>query len=106
MPGGTALISGAILSGEMTFARPDEFVSLRVEAILEYEQTIAELRSQLLHYKRLVAQLLGPAGGKEDHEQPIPVIPADPASVRVVNSIVRAKVPTSATFREFDDGEL
>jgi hypothetical protein len=105
MPGGTALISGT-LRGTLASSRFDDFATVRTEVILEYEQTIAELRKQLLHYKRLVAQLIAPTDPHEDYEQPFAVIPIDPASVRVINSIVQARIPYSVTFRDFDEGEF
>ena len=105
MPGGTALISGT-LSGNLAAKRMNDFVSVRTEVILEYEQTIAELRKQLLHYRRLVSELLGSVEPHEEYEQPTAVIPMDPASIRVINSITQARIPASATFRDFDEGEL
>jgi hypothetical protein len=105
MPGGTALISGT-LRDPIPSSRFDDFVAVRTEVILEYEQTISELRKQLLHYKQLVSQLIAPTNPREDYEQPFAVVPIDPASVRVINSIVQARIPSSATFRDFDEGEL
>jgi hypothetical protein len=105
MPGGTALISGT-LSGNLVTARLNDFVAVRTEVILEYEQTIAELRTQLLHYRRLMSQLLTPFDAREDYEQSSAVMPLNPASIRVVNSIIQARIPSSATFRDFDEGEL
>ena len=105
MPGGTALISGT-LSGPLATKRMNDFVSVRTEVILEYEQTIAQLRKQLLHYRHLVAELLGSSESHEEYGEPSAVVPIDPASIRVINSIAQARIPASATFRDFDEGEL
>ena len=105
MPGGTALISGT-LSGHLAAKRMNDFVTVRTEVILEYEQTIAQLRKQLLHYRHLVAELLGSSEPHEEYGEPSAVVPIDPASIRVINSIAQARIPASATFRDFDEGEL
>jgi len=105
MPGGTALISGTLSNSLVTKHRND-FVTVRTEVILEYEQTIAQLRKQLLHYRYLVAELLGSGEPHEEYGEPSAVVPIDPASIRVINSIAQARIPASATFRDFDEGEL
>jgi len=84
----------------------NDFVTVRTEVILEYEQTIAQLRKQLLHYRQLVAELLGSREPHEEYGEPSAVVPIDAASIRVINSIAQARIPASATFRDFDEGEL
>jgi hypothetical protein len=105
MPGGTALISGT-LGSNLGTKRINDFVTVRTEVILEYEQTIAQLRKQLLHYRQLVAELVGSGERHEEYGEPTAVVPVDPASIRVINSIAQARIPASATFRDFDEGEL
>lgn len=86
MVGGTALLAGPEITGQ----RSEEYVLLRSEMIMEYEQVIADLRRQLLHYKRLVAHLVAPREVQDDYDSTRGVLPMDAQSVKVVNSIVRA----------------
>jgi hypothetical protein len=102
MTGGTALL----IRSEMPEQFAEDYVLLRSEVILEYEQLIADLRRQLIHYKRLVARLSAPREADESFDSARGALPIDAQSVRVVNSIVRADVPQSAIFRDFDEGEL
>ena len=82
-----------------------EYLLVSGDVIFEYERQIADLRRELSHYRRLLASLLAPAefAGEFDHQ---PVIPLDPASTHVVNSIIDARIPVDATFRDFEEGEL
>lgn len=105
MPGGTALISGGFLQTTL-IAGSDDFLAVKPEIILEYEQTIAELRRQLLHYKRLVANLVPATDTRDEYELASPIAPIGPASVKLINSIVSARIPASATFQDFEEGEL
>jgi hypothetical protein len=102
MAGGTSLLVGFEPAGQHT----DDYVLLRSEVILEYEQLISDLRRQLLHYKRLVAHLSGPREAEEEYDSGRVVLPMDAQSIKIVNSIVQARVPDSAIFRDFDEGEL
>lgn len=101
MVGGTALLVGSESPGQ----RSEEYVLLRSEMILEYEQVIADLRRQLIHYKRLVAHLIAPREAQDDYDTTRGVLPIDAQSVKVVNSIVQAEVPQSAIYRDFDEGD-
>ncbi len=101
MVGGTALLLGSEIPGQ----RSEEYVLLRSEMIMEYEQVIADLRRQLVHYKRLVAHLVAPREAQDDYDTTRGVLPMDAQSVKVVNSIVQADVPQSAIFRDFDEGD-
>jgi len=83
-----------------------DYVTLRAEVILEYERTILELRTQLLHYKRLVAQVIQGPGLHEEYAESKPVVPVDAASIRIVNSILAARVSPDAAFVDFEEGEL
>jgi hypothetical protein len=102
MTGGTALVIGL----ENTVQHADEYVLLRSEVILEYEQMIGDLRRQLIHYKRLVAHLSGPQETAEDFDSTRVALPIDAQSIRVVNSVLQAVVPQSAIFQDFDEEEL
>jgi hypothetical protein len=81
-----------------------EYVAVRIEEILEYERTIVELQAQLLHYRRLLRRR--PPQPDLALEYPEPVLPLDAASVRVVGSILAARVPPSSTFTDSEEGEL
>lgn len=103
MSGGTSLLVGSEIDASYSTG---EYQLLRSEVILEYERTIADLRRQLLHYKRLVAHLVSPRDTESDYTGLRVVQPIDASSVRVVNSIVQARVPESSVFRDFDEEEL
>ena len=102
MAGGTALLVKSDIVGQFS----EEYVLLRSEVILEYEQMISDLRRQLIHYKRLVARLSAPREAADEYEIGHGTLPIDAQSVRVINSIVQAVVPQSAIFRDFDEGEI
>ena len=106
MPGGTSLIGPLVVGNTLPMQTANNYLSTWADVIFEYERTLADLRRELLHYKRLVGHLLGPGEMKEEYQLADAVIPIDDASIRVVNSIVRANVPPSATFRDFNDEEL
>jgi len=101
MVGGTALLVGPEILGQ----RSEEYVLLRSEMIMEYEQVIADLRRQLVHYKRLIAHLTAPRETQDEYDATRGALPMDAQSVKVVNSIVQAEVPQSAIFRDFDEGD-
>src|SRR6266478_487238 len=103
MSGGTSLLVGSEIDASYSTG---EYQLLRSAVILEYERTIADLRRQLLHYKRLVAHLVSPRDMESDYSGPHVAQPIDASSVRVVNSIVQARVPESSVFRDFDEEEL
>lgn len=104
MMGGTSLLEPAIRSGTPTMDDLSEYVAVRLEEILEYERTILELQRELLHYKRLLAKHLPQTEVGEEYSRP--VLPLDPASVRVIDSVLAASVPRSAIFTDFEEGEL
>ena len=103
MSGGTSLLAGSEIDQSYSTG---EYQLLRADVILEYERTIADLRRQLLHYKRLVAYLISPRESEPDYGGPHVVQPIDASSIRLVNSIVQARVPESSVFRDFDEEEL
>jgi hypothetical protein len=106
MAGGTALTGTSVFRSGSVDQRFEDNATGWVEVIVEYERKIIELRRELIQYKRLVSQLLGPAVFQDEYDQPTAVVLMDAESVRVVNSIVKARVPASAIFRDYDEGEL
>jgi hypothetical protein len=106
MAGGTALIGTSFFHTALTVQRTENYETTWTDIILEYERTITDLRRELLHYQSLVTQLLGPIQTAEEYDHPTPVIAVDATSTRVVNSIIQARIPASATFRDFEEGEL
>lgn len=106
MAGGTALIGTNVFSDDLPAQRMENYAATWTEIIIEYERKIAELRRELFHYQNLVTQLLGPLRTADEYDLPTPVIAVDATSTRVVNSIIQARIPTSATFRDFDEGDL
>jgi hypothetical protein len=105
MAGGTSLIAlGVNEYSSVAHGYPSDYVAVRVEEILEYERTILELQRELLHYKRLLAKAAPAVDAVEEY--PMPVVPLDVASTRLINSILSAQVPPSATFTDFEEGEL
>lgn len=113
---GDPLVGGAAGSGYLSHALAEgdplatgEYNQLMVvpaDTIIQYECAILRLRQELVHYKRLLAQALSTPDAADEYGQPLPVIPLDAASIRVVNSIIDACIPNSAVFREFDEEEL
>lgn len=106
MAGGTALIGTNLFDPDVPAHRPENYAATWAEIIIEYERKIADLRRELLHYQNLVTQLLGPFRSTDEYDHPTPVIAVDATSTRIVNSIIQARIPASATFREFDEEEL
>jgi hypothetical protein len=109
MVGGTALICGSDASASWEYSKGpqfDDYVTVRTDVILEYERAITGLRLQLLHYKRIIARLVGAGEARDEYAEVQPVMPIDPASVRMINSILQVRIPTAATFRDFEEGEL
>jgi hypothetical protein len=106
MVGGTALIGGMSMDTSLVGEQVAEYVMIRAEVILEYERTVTELRQQLLHYKRMVSRYIGSGEFHQEYNEPPPIIPLDATSVRIVNSVIQARIPSSASFRDFDEEEL
>jgi len=100
--GGTGLLVAPGTSGQCS----GDYILLGSEVILEYEQVIADLRRQLIHYKRLVAHLTAPRESQDEYDNISAVQPVDAQSIKVINSIVQAHVPQVSIFRDFDEGEL
>jgi len=106
MSGGTSLLVGPGIDISYQGSPAEDYLLLKSEVILEYERTIADLRLQLLHYKRLVARLISPHELEPDYTSAPGLRPLDASSARVVSSIVRAHVPESSVFCDFEEEEL
>lgn len=105
MVGGTALSPESEAAEFYLTPFEEDYVTVRVDAILAYERAITELRLQVLHYQRIIARLT-PRAEMEEYTDVQPVIPLNTASVRLINSVVQASIPTEAGFRDFEEGEL
>ena len=103
---GTSLIAYAMGGQLEQTDLLSHYVSIDFDVILEYERRIIELRQELLHYKRLLSKLLPEIGLKGEYIGPEPIIPLDASSVRILNSIISARIPPSATFVDFTEEEL
>jgi hypothetical protein len=105
MGGGTSLAQLTPPARAFVSADRQDYVTIRMEVIYQYERTILELRQELLHYKRLLSRPLR-------HEDHVEVYGSesysalDAASTALVNSILTARIPPSATFTDFEEGEL
>ncbi len=104
MAGGTALLRPELTGFALGTGDTSEYVAVRAEEILEYERTIVDLQRELLHYRRLLARHLQETEMAQEYSEP--VVPLDAASVRVVDSILAARASASATFTDFEEGEL
>jgi hypothetical protein len=103
--GGTTLVSSTQEEFSPTYDATGAYMVISADVIYEYERRIAELRLELLHYKRMVVRLFAQGQTPEEFE-PNPILPLDSASTRLVNSIVDARTPSGAIFRDFQEGEL
>jgi len=81
-----------------------DYVVVKTDVIVQYERAIHELRREILHYMRLLSSLRKQDLG-ERYLDGISPSHMDAASVRVLDSIVQARIPASATFLDFQDGE-
>ena len=103
--GGTTLVGAMQEEFSPGYDPTGACVVISSDVIYEYERRIAELRLEVLHYKRMVARLMPAVRPSEDYEA-FPVMPLDGASTRLVNSILEAQIPSDAMFRDFEEGEL
>jgi len=90
MSGGTPLIV-AISKGAQAV---DYHVTVKLRLLLAYERAIFELQQQVTHYKNLV-DVLSPKRIQPE-EFRLESTPLNAASIRVLNSIVSARIPPSA----------
>lgn len=106
MVGGTALSPESQATEFYLTPFAEDYVTVRVDAILAYERAITELRLQVLHYERIIARLTARPEIKDEYTDVQPVIPLNTTSVRLINSLLQASIPTEASFRDFEEGEL
>lgn len=106
MVGGTSLVAHQY-QPELEMS-PDfaDYVTAKMELIIEYERTILELQRELLHYKRLVTRWALETGQPDDDAAIQPASRMDLASARIINSIVSARIPPTATFFGIEDGDF
>ncbi len=81
-------------------------VTIRADVIVQYECAILRLRQEVLHYRRLLSQVMPPSECLDEYGQPQPVMPVNAATTRLINSILAARIPDSATFQGFDQEEM
>jgi len=86
MSGGTPLV--------VSRAGRADYVAVKLHLLLTYERVIFELQQQLTHYKNLV-DVLSPRPVQPE-ELRLESTPLNAASVRVLNSIVSARIPATA----------
>jgi len=98
MSGGTPLIVAISKAGEPV----DYQVTVKLRLLIAYERAIFELQQQVAHYKSLVDVLTPRRGQPEEFR--LESTPLNAASVRVLNSIVGARIPAS-TLRGLDEEE-
>ena len=106
MIGGTSLIAPAFQIGPTGTEQVDEYVIVRTGVILAYERAILELELEVLHYKDLLFRMSQRSEDAEDYYTAQPVVPMDPASVSVLNSILEARISPSATYADVGEGDL
>jgi hypothetical protein len=104
--GGTSASQGAVSTAALAGFSASQWITVKADAILQYERAIIELRRELLHYKEMVTALLGSSGDYSEYQGSSVVVPLDKESITLVNSVVRANIPPSATFKDFEEGEL
>ena len=104
MAGGTSL--AGLSQNYLRQPAAAEYLLIAADAVFEYERTINELRRRLLWYEAVIAAFRRQSSPSDEYEEFPPVIPMNAPSVRLIDSIVSARVPNSATFTEFDEGEL
>jgi hypothetical protein len=89
MGGGTPLIVAVSKAG-----RADEYhVLVKLQLLQAYDRAIFDLQQQLAHYRALIDVLLPKPVAAEDFR--LESSPLNAASVRVLDSIVRMRVPDS-----------
>jgi hypothetical protein len=106
MAGGTALVASAMPWGGLALASLPDYVSVRLDFILQYERTILELQRELLHYRRLLSRFMEQTEVSAEGPGLETVVRLDAQSIRVLNSIITARVPERGAFLDFEEGEL
>jgi len=100
MGGGTPLIVAVSKTG-----RADELnVTVKLQLLQAYERAIFELQQQLVHYKALLEVLMPKPAEAEALR--LKGTPLNAASIRLLDSIVSARIPISAPRGVDDEGEI
>jgi hypothetical protein len=96
--------SGTALLGEIVSDIAGPTIIVRTNVIRAYEETIFQLERQVLHYQNLLKNLeRRPTVTAEDEAEMSS--PLNAASIELINSVLRARVPNDAYFRADDDDE-
>lgn len=104
--GGTSFLTGVTSLMALAAGETNEYVMVSAQVVAEYERKIADLQRTLLHYRALIANLLGPRDIQEELAEAYRTTPLDNESVRVIDSVILARVTSAATFRDFDQEDL
>ncbi len=101
--GGTCLLLGtAYCLGEQKQTSTSSYVAVPIDVIFEYERKILELRRALSHYRDLLSELRSEKPCVEEGFMQDPVVPLNASSINLVNSILAARIPPTATFTDFN----
>jgi len=98
MSGGTPLILAVSRAGKAG----EYHLIVKLQLLQAYERAIFELQQQIVHYKSLIEGLLPKTGPPEQLR--FEATPLNAASVRLLNSIVEARMPRSP-LRGLDEPE-
>ncbi len=102
MVGGTSLLAPRSALARLSAGEMPTYVSVQLEVILDYERTILELRRELLHYRRLLAQLQQ-QGRSEEYLELRQSTPLNAASIRLLNSIITSPSATQSSYQDFEE---
>jgi hypothetical protein len=102
MSGGTPLVLAVSRTGRL-----DEYhVTVKLQLLQAYERAIFELQQQLTHYKTLLDMFM-PAGPAQTEDLRLEnAAPLNAASIRLIDSIASARIPTSALRGMDEEGEV
>jgi hypothetical protein len=101
MGGGTPLIVAISKTGKID----DYHVTVKLQLLQAYERAIFELQQQLVHYKTLL-DLFMPGSVRTEPLRLDSATSLNAASIRLLDSIVSARIPTSAPRGLDEDGEV
>jgi hypothetical protein len=97
--------NSAMSSGTPLGSQPiADYVLLSIDRIVDYERTILELRQQLIHYRNLLA--VKPKTREPEYMESATLEALNPASTALLNAILEVRIPQSAVFTEYEEGEL
>lgn len=101
MSGGTPLIVAVSRTGKID----ESHVTVKLQLLQAYERAIFELQQQLVHYKTLLNVFM-PVPAEAEALRLDSSEPLNAASVRLLNSIVSARIPDSARRGMDEEGEI